>query len=1539
MKNRSLVSFAAIFLGGAIVQNAQAANLYWDADGVNSAATGGTGTWATGVTQWRDGSGTGTLVVYDNTSPSPVNAVFAGNSGTVTLSGTLNAGALTFASSGYTLTAGTLNLAPSVSPFTYSTNGGTATINSAITSAGGTQIVKTGSGTVVLGTGGGGASGSPALYTITGGTFSAGTGIFDSVLSMTFGSALGVQAGSPTTVLTLDAGTLRITGTGVNNALAANRRVQVNSAGGAITDTGTGLFYPAPIINNAGAGTSLYLSSSGTGVSTFQGVISGTGSVTWIGAAASSTATFQAANTYTGDTVVNLGTVKLDFTGTNTGASRLSSSSAIKLNAGTFSVQGTATAGQTTSQTVNGLTISGSCSVVDTVGAAGLGSTLVLGPINRTNFGTVNFTLPATGNITSTKASIGGILGGWATVAGTDWAASTSDGITSSNITAYSSYLTTTVAGNTAGNYLSSSNVDVNSTPTVSGAVSVNSLRFNSAAANTLNLTGTNVVNAGGILVTANVGANASAINGGTLEGSAGGDLCVIQNNTASSLTIGSQIADNSSATALVKAGPGTLILNSSNTYTGNTSLNAGILNVAQNNALGTGSLTFTSSATLQAGGSGASLPNAINLGAFSNVFDTNGTTLTLTGDISNPSAANNPIKAGGTGTLVLAGNLNITGNATDTNNPALMMGNRNGANFNRGTVTLSGTGSISRISTGWDNTANVFNFASSGTVTMATDFVSGQSANGVGVLNVTSGTWNMQNLNMANWDGSYGGFTMSGGTLNTTNLRNGGNGNGNGNSYSIMTDGTVNVAEVTTLSRNGTGTNVLHLKGANARFNEGNNRLNVGFSAGSTGIVTVDSGLLTVGSNLSIAEGGTGTTGIVNLNGGIIRPNVILTPNGSGTSIFNFNGGTLQANVGSANFMGGLTQANIYSGGAVIDSNGWSVTISQNLQPATGSGVGSIPVSGGGSGYLGIPVVKITGGGGTGATAVATISGGAVTGIQITSPGTGYTSAPTVSLVGGGPTSAATVGTATLATNAADGGLSKTGFGTVTLTGSSSYLGATTVTGGDLATTNLQPNGTASGIGSGTQLILNGGSLKYTGASNNNGFDRTITTGPNGSTIDTAIAGFLFYYGTLSGTDPLNFVDTSYRSGEFLMVSDSPGFSGEVNIGNGSARSGMVQYRSNSPTPFGTGLIRVNGGGILTSDNGTTNPSSLGNNVELNGGLLATQQANITYSGSVWLEASSSVGHPAAYPGSTGRITLSGVIGGESSADLLVSTSSSVVLSNANTYEGNTNVNKGTLIVNGSTSPQSTVFVANGATLGGIGSVNGAVNAFGSSSKIAPGANGIGTLNTGAVVLAGSLEVELNATTSDKLNISGDLDVTGATLNCTALATPTAASYVIAQYTGTLTGSFTPGTLPSGYALHYDNGTREILLVQAPAGFGSYMDGFTGLSAADKLPNADPDHDGISNLLEYALDGMDPTIANVSPGTLTGYVVSYTKRALAVSNNDVTYAILQSSTLGAEPSPWIEVGTYLVNDSTTISYLLPSGQPKVFVKLKVTQN
>jgi hypothetical protein len=73
----------------------------------------------------------------------------------------------------------------------------------------------------------------------------------------------------------------------------------------------------------------------------------------------------------------------------------------------------------------------------------------------------------------------------------------------------------------------------------------------------------------------------------------------------------------------------------------------------------------------------------------------------------------------------------------------------------------------------------------------------------------------------------------------------------------------------------------------------------------------------------------------------------------------------------------------------------------------ASGGVVTALTVTFGGFGYdpNNPPQVTITGGGGTGATAIATVSvlGTGVTGLTIVNPGTGYTSAPTVSIASAG--------------------------------------------------------------------------------------------------------------------------------------------------------------------------------------------------------------------------------------------------------------------------------------------------------------------------------------------------------------------------------------------------------------------------------------------------------------------------------------------------------------------------------------------------------
>jgi uncharacterized repeat protein (TIGR01451 family) len=78
-----------------------------------------------------------------------------------------------------------------------------------------------------------------------------------------------------------------------------------------------------------------------------------------------------------------------------------------------------------------------------------------------------------------------------------------------------------------------------------------------------------------------------------------------------------------------------------------------------------------------------------------------------------------------------------------------------------------------------------------------------------------------------------------------------------------------------------------------------------------------------------------------------------------------------------------------------------------------TTSGVTSIAVNAGGTGYPANTTISFTGGGGgTGATAIATVSGGVITAITVTDSGSGYTSAPNVVITGAGGSGASATAT-----------------------------------------------------------------------------------------------------------------------------------------------------------------------------------------------------------------------------------------------------------------------------------------------------------------------------------------------------------------------------------------------------------------------------------------------------------------------------------------------------------------------------------------------
>src|SRR5262249_48326860 len=149
-----------------------------------------------------------------------------------------------------------------------------------------------------------------------------------------------------------------------------------------------------------------------------------------------------------------------------------------------------------------------------------------------------------------------GILGGYATVAGADWAVN-STGAGDGPVLAYTAYQTST----TPSSWAATDNVSLSGNPSanVPGKM-IDSLRLTGASTVTIDSGATLTNFSGGVLVT---GSGATTIAGAdaaaTLVGAPNADLVVHQYSTAD-CTISAVIGNYTNATRVTKSGPGKLI-------------------------------------------------------------------------------------------------------------------------------------------------------------------------------------------------------------------------------------------------------------------------------------------------------------------------------------------------------------------------------------------------------------------------------------------------------------------------------------------------------------------------------------------------------------------------------------------------------------------------------------------------------------------------------------------------------------------------------------------------------------------------------------------------------------------------------------------------------------------------------------------------------------------------------------------------------------------------------------------------------------------
>lgn len=210
-------------------------------------------------------------------------------------------------------------------------------------------------------------------------------------------------------------------------------------------------------------------------------------------------------------------------------------------------------------------------------------------------------------------------------------------------------------------------------------------------------------------------------------------------------------------------------------------------------------------------------------------------------------------------------------------------------------------------------------------------------------------------------------------------------------------------------------------------------------------------------------------------------------------------------------------------------------------------------------------------------------------------------------------------------------------------------------------------------------------------------------------------------------------------------------------------------------------------------------------------------------------------------------------------------------VLSGVNSYRGATLVSNGTLLVHGVVS--GAVTVVPGATLGGTGAVGNVTIQNGGT--IAPGASP-GTLTVSNLTLNGIYRAELKNGGSDQIVASGTVNLTGATLSVTNLATVTGAHTILNKTSsGAITGTFTGwpegGTVVVNgvkYTITYVGGTGNdvVLTSTLSAGFTAWQIAKFGSSDLPEAgPTADPDGDGVVNALEYAFD-RNPLVGETTP-------------------------------------------------------------------------
>ncbi|MDH7795530.1 MULTISPECIES: autotransporter-associated beta strand repeat-containing protein [unclassified Beijerinckia] len=784
--------------------------------------------------------------------------------------------------------------------------------------------------------------------------------------------------------------------------------------------------------------------------------------------------------------------------------------------------------------------------------------------------------------------------------------------------------------------------------------------------------------------------------------------------------------------------------------------IGSGTLAISSDASLGTaGALTFDNTIP-NAGGTG---PTLMTTGSFSTsrdiVLNTSGT---FTQDAAGSVFTVNGVVSGNGGlTQVGPGKLVLTGNNTYIGGTSIY----GGATVVAGSDTALGTGLV----TGWNNaTLQIMDG-----VTIKNQFdLEGPATN----FSVTSGT------------GTYAGqITEFGDPATLVKM---------GAGTLVITNNTNNFS-------------------AGARINEGTLQVTADHALG-LGTITLNGGTLQAGANVDVSNltidlaapvSTIDTNGFTLTYGGIIQdaaPGSVLVKTGAGTLLLTGTQNTFaNAIVNQGVLRGGATNA--FSPNSAIslvttgtlDVGGFNQKIGSLTGDSTGVVTNSGPTN-----------ATLTTGNATSTTFAGILQDGAAT-LALTKTGTGvftltgantYTGGTTIALgtlqIGDGGTSGSITGdvtnNGTLAFNRSDvvtfagvvsgsGNLQQVGSGTTILTGANTYAGGTVITAGTLSVSTDGNLGNASG-----GLTFGGGTLRTTADIT---MSRATTLNAGGGTFEVATGTTLKQNGVIGGAGGLIKTDAgtltltganTYTGGTTitqgtLQIGDG-GTSGSI-IGN-VANNGTLAFNRSDAVTFagvvsGGGNLQQIGSGttILTGANTYTGGTTItqGTLQIGNGGTSGSITGNVTNNGTLAFNRADSW-------------TFDGVISGGGGVRQIGTGRTN--LTGISTYTGATIIDAGTLSVNGSIASSSLTTVNSGGTLGGNGIVgNTIINAGGT---LAPG-NSIGllTVQGNLTFMSGATyQVEVSATSADRVNVSGIATLNGATLS--AIYEPSA--YVTKRHT-----------------------------------------------------------------------------------------------------------------------------------------------------------